>query len=45
MTPPAEAGQNVLMLQHVSFEGPGAIAPWLIARGHRLTVEIGRAHV
>ena len=38
MAPPAEAALNVLVLQHVPFEGPGAIAPWLIARGHRLTV-------
>lgn len=32
---------NVLALQHVPFEGLGQIEPWLLARGHRLTV----AHV
>jgi len=33
--------KRVLALQHVPFEGLGQIEPWLLARGHRLTV----AHV
>lgn len=28
---------RVHCLQHVDFEGPGSIAPWLAARGHALT--------
>jgi GMP synthase (glutamine-hydrolysing) len=28
---------NVHILQHVSFEGPGEIEPWMRARGHHLT--------
>lgn len=34
--------QRVLALQHVPFEGVGQIGPWLLARGHQLT--IARVH-
>ncbi|MEB3240331.1 MAG: amidotransferase, partial [Cyanobacteriota bacterium] len=30
--------KRVLALQHVPFEGLGQIEPWLIDRGHRVTV-------
>lgn len=32
---PANRSLNVVILQHVSFEGPAAIASWFAARGHR----------
>ena len=33
-----DLGLRIACLQHVPFEGPGAIADWAGAKGHRLTV-------
>ena len=31
---------NVHILQHVTFEGPGAIADWCIANGHQINIHL-----